>query len=191
MVSKPDIKTDEAHTIGEPIVAFGPAAKALIDKLEASPPVHNEQIAHSPQDDDCLYRGEVVEDVRDAVEAIEADGAGGAAGIVATLAEALADAQKTLIAFRDGDAYNFRLRPSVLRRHIAEIDTILAGVPASTDRDNLIRDAEFERVMAQITDTLRDWFEGPEHDANKDGADIDSMAAFVRVALSRPGKESR
>ena len=77
----------DAHaTDGQPLVAMGPAGLRLIARLETAPPIHIAQVEGAPQGDDCLYRGEVVEDVRDAIPAIEADGVRAAA-----LAEGLGD----------------------------------------------------------------------------------------------------
>ena len=108
-----------AQTIdGQPPAVLGPAGLRLIARLEAAPPVHIAQVPDAPQGDDCLYRGEVVEDVRDAIPAIEGDG-NAASGAAAALSGALADTKETLVAASAGDAFAIRLRPSVLRRHIA------------------------------------------------------------------------
>ena len=167
---------------------FGPAAQRLIARLEAAPPVHAAQVPGAPRGDDCLYRGEVVEDVRVAIPAIEGDG-DGAPGAAAALARALADARETLVAASAGDALAIRLRPSVLRRHIAEIDGLLADTRAGgAAHDAAVGDAEFERVMRALPGALRGWSEEAAEGAGLlPPLDAEGAAASVRARLRPDG----
>jgi hypothetical protein len=107
---------------------MGPAGLRLIARLETAPPIHIAQVEGAPQGDDCLYRGEVVEDVRDAIPAIEADGVRAAA-----LAEGLGDAREILVAATASDGEFDRVMGALagtLRRWFAETAGVAASQPS-------------------------------------------------------------
>jgi hypothetical protein len=102
-----------------------------------------------PRDD---MEGGTWADMRDDLNKVRAEAA---AGLLA-LREALADARLTLIAAAEGKAFDIRLRPSVLRRHVADVDKLLADTAtAAAEIEAPIRADERAKMVA-LADKMLD-----------------------------------